>query len=538
MAAPDRLDWFPAPAGIPLDRHGPAELVFARPVANFAEQPVAALLATMAARMPTSPALSDGSSFLSYAEVVEQVHYLAARIAVDVPEGRGVAALLPNGPPSVIALLACLMAGRVCLVLNADHPAERNAAILREAGAYAAVTAAADALADRDAVVCSIPFDAALSGSDADPRLRGLGPDEPAIVLYTSGSTGQPKGIVLSQRTVLSRAANNINAMHLRPEDRFLSLGALGTTAGLVATLMALLCGTPQYVLSAGMSGIRRLLGVIQAGNVTVMWGVPAVLRLLFDARGAATALTSLRLIRTFGEKLLQVDLLAWRATLPPTCHVAITYGQTEVTVSQWIVPPNYAADNPVLPVGYLLPEHRYAIVDETGHSVPAGEVGELLVRGNCVASGEWRRGVCETGRAMPDPANPEERILPTGDLVRLRRDLLLEVVGRLDRQVKVRGQRVEPAEIEDFLRRLPGVTNAAVAARFRSEDAELFVFLLTSGRGDAGLAEQARLAMQHGLPGYMQPRSILCVSALPRLPGGKIDEAALLALAEAGDGP
>jgi amino acid adenylation domain-containing protein len=538
MIAPVHLDWFAAPQGIPLDRNGPVSLHYQPPVSDFVEQSVAALLATVAGRMPDATALSDGNETLTYAQVAAQAQRLAARISVEVPAWRGVAVLLPNGPASVIALLACLVAGRVCLVLNADHPTERNAAILHEAGAFASIVPEASALADMDgaAVLHTIPFESAApaAGREATLAAAPFGPDEPAVVLYTSGSTGQPKGIVLSQRTVLSRAANNINAMHLRPADRFLSLGALGTTAGLVATLMALLCGTPQYVLSASGSGIRRLLELIRAERVTVMWGVPVLLRVLFDAPGAASAVASLRLIRTFGEKLLQVDLQAWRTVLPPACHVAITYGQTEVTVAQWIVPPGFTSDDAILPVGYLLPEHRYAILDEVGQAVAAGEVGELVVRGLCVASGEWRHGACETGRASPDPLHPMERILPTGDLVRLRADALLEVVGRRDRQVKVRGQRVEPAEIEDFLRRLPGVADAAVAARRRAEDADLLVFLVTTARVDVGLADRVRAALQRGLPGYMQPRRIMCLATLPRLPDGKIDEAALLARASA----
>ncbi len=235
-----------------------------------------------------------------------------------------------------------------------------------------------------------------------------MGPDEPAIVLYTSGSTGQPKGIVLSQATVLARVRNNILSMHLHNGDRFLSLGALGTTAGLVASMIALLGGALQFVTSASASGLTSLLGLIREEHVTILWGVPALLRLLFEVDGAREALGSLRLIRTFGERLLRADLQQWRSVLPVYCHFAITYGQTEVTAAQWFVPFGFAGDEAALPTGYLLPEHEFSLVDEAGRPVPEGGIGELVLRSRYVALGTWEHGRCSIGRARPDPSDPQ----------------------------------------------------------------------------------------------------------------------------------
>jgi acyl-coenzyme A synthetase/AMP-(fatty) acid ligase len=327
---------------------------------------------------------------------------------------------------------------------------------------------------------------------------------------------------------------NNIISMHLNPGDRFLSLGALGTTAGLVASFVALLGGAMQFVTSASTSGVSATLGLIHNQRVTILWGVPALLRLLFEAAAARDALTSVRLIRTFGERLLRADLQRWRAVLPIACHVAITYGQTEVTAAQWFVPAAFASDEAALPTGYLLPEHQFAIVDEAGHPVRDGEIGELILRSRYVALGTWEHGRCATGRARPDPSEPHLCILPTGDLVRLRPDGLLVVIGRRDRQVKIRGQRVEPAEIEDTLRRVPGVADAAIVIRHDGEDISLLACIVASGSSATTLVDRARLAIRTALPNYMQPARVLLVDRLPLLPGGKVDDKALLTIGAA----
>ena len=524
--------WFAAPVEVTLDHDGPAGRPYVPPAADFAERPICVLFAEVVARLPERVAVSNGTTALSFAALAQWVAALAGRIAANVPRGQAVAVLLPNSSGSLVAVLACAAAGRVCLVLNAEHPPLHNAEILTGAHVSAAIVAHCETLAELPGCAEIRPILLA-DGAAAVPTVlpEPLTPDEPAIVLYTSGSTGRPKGIALSQRTVLSRVANNIRAMHLGPEDRLLSLGALGTTAGLVASVIALLCGASQFLMPAASAGISKLLGLVRAERISVMWGVPAVLRMLFSAPGAVSDLTSLRLIRTFGERLLQVELDAWRRILPSGCHIAVTYGQTEVTVAQWFVPLGYRSDGPIVPVGYLLPEHHYSIRDAGGRPAGPGEIGELVVRGRCVAHGEWHSGRCEPGRAIPDPEMPEERVLRTGDLVRLRPDRLLEIIGRVDRLIKVHGMRVEPAEIEAFLRRQLGVADVALVVRRREDDADLIAAVVaTPGHGER-LAAELRAAIRTELPGHMRPHRIDVLTALPRLPGGKIDEAALLAL-------
>jgi len=524
------------PAQVPLDRDGPVSQPYDRPAAGFVERSIFELFERIALRAPDAMALSNGQTTLTYAELRNEVRRLASAIEERVPAGHAVAVMLPNAPPSVIAVLASLAAGRCCIILNADHPPERNARILRNAEAYAAIVSRQDSAGASilpDGCV-PIDFDATAAAGIGWTGTTLLGSDDPAVVLYTSGSTGQPKGIVLSQATVLTRTRNMFVAMHVSPADRFLSLGALGTSAGLTASLVALLGGSLQFVVNVSATGASLLLDLIRDRQITIISGVPAVLRLLFEANAAAPALTSLRVVRTVGDRLLSTECAAWRATLPKTCHLANTYGQTEAIAAQWFVPRDFTADIAAVPTGYLLPEHEYAIVDADGSAVAEGEVGELLLRSRYIALGEWEDGDVVAGRLRPDPVDPKRRILPTGDLVRLRRDGLLQFISRVDRQVKINGQRVEPAEVEDALRRVQGTAAAAIAVRRESGDGVLLAFIVAADPTVLSLPKRVRAAVSKSLPTYMQPARILVVDKFPLLPGGKVDEKALLAIADA----
>ncbi|HYM32689.1 MAG TPA: AMP-binding protein [Candidatus Cybelea sp.] len=518
------------PEPVPLDRDGPVSQAYEIPSTDFVERSIFELFEDIASAIPESGALSDGTAILTYAEVRREIRRLAGAISARAPAGRAVAVLLQNTPSSVIAVLACLAAGRCCLVLNADHPKERNAGILRSAGIHAAVIWSEDC-----AEASILPDSARPIVFGATPpeeeawKPTPLGPDEPAIVLYTSGSTGAPKGIVLSQATILTRVRNNIIAMHLSPADSFLSLGALGTTAGLVASVIALLGGALQIVVSVTATGASNLLDLIRDERVSIVWGVPALLRLLFENKATAEALESLRVVRTFGDQLLSTECAVWREALPSACHLAITYGQTESTIAQWFVPRDFMSDHAALPAGYLLPEHEFAIVQEDRVVGAQDDVGELVLRSRYVALGEWEHGRLASGRVLPDPIDVKRRILRTGDVVRLRPDGLLQVLGRVDRQVKINGQRVEPAEIENAVRRVSGVANAAVAVRRNGEETNLLAFVVASNLDDSALLDRIRRAIRVSLPNYMQPARVLLVEELPLLPGGKVDHQALL---------
>lgn len=254
------------------------------------------------------------------------------------------------------------------------------------------------------------------------------------------------------------------------------------------------------------------------------------------EVGGETKQLRRLRVVRATSDALFQDDVRQWRTLLPPECHVLTAFGSTEmITFAQWFVPPFFEQEEQKLPVGYPLPDHEFKIVAEDGQAVTPGEVGELVVRSQNIALGEWVGGRWTAGRLLEDPDDPSKRILFTGDLVRQRPDGLIAFVGRGDDQVKVRGQRVELAEIESALRTLPGVEDAAVAAARDADDVVLHAFIVVAhvqAENRETLLATVRARLGEVLPAYMLPSTLTLLEELPRLATGKIDRRALLEVA------
>jgi acyl-coenzyme A synthetase/AMP-(fatty) acid ligase/thioesterase domain-containing protein/acyl carrier protein len=513
------------------------------------------LFAEVAARQPERPALDDGQIRLTYRQALALANGLAVRLARGTARGGAappsgpVALLLPNGAFHPVATLACLRAGRAALALDLRHPAQRNAELLVEAGISAVVydgqvgtgDLSPEHLPAQRLDVRGILAEAGQDPAfDALPGAASLAPEDPAFILCTSGSTGRPQAFAHSQSDMLLRAAQMIEAYHLNPSDRYLSLASPSAVAGLMDALAALLSGACLMKPDLQRVGLGEVLRMAREGGATLLYAPPALWRSLLRLEQAPAALATLRAVRSSGEPLLPPDLVLLRQRLPPGCLILSGYGATESpAVLQWFVPPHFDAASAVrIPAGYPMAGHEFAIVGEDGRPLPAGVIGELVVRSRLNALGLWRDGrIISDAHLRPDPQDASRRILHTGDLARMRsEDGLVEIIGRQDRQLKVRGQRVEPSEIETALRRLPQVLDAAVVARPGPHQGEAaLVAFVVRHRGltavDAvPLAGIARAALREILPGYMQPSRIRVVDAIPRLPGGKLDAEALSA--------
>ena len=514
-----------------LDRDGPIAVPYAAPPPDFTERSIHALFEAMVARAPDAIALCDRASRLTFAEVHAQVIALARRIADCVPRSAAVGILLPTSVQVPIAMLASLVAGRTCLAFDVHQPTERIAGMVRDAAIATLIIDAArdDAAAVPDAIRRIAIGEA---GQSTRSAMWCLGADDPAIVVYTSGSTGRPKGVVQSQRAILCRARQVIDAWHMHRDDGLLSLSIPTTIAGLTCCIAALLSGSRQVIVDLLDDSMLRVLTMLRRERVTIMIGFPDLLRGIVGLSNAGGMLAGLRIVRTAGGALLRSDVEAWRAVLPPGCHLMTTFGSTEMmTFAQRFVPPQ-PEDTVRLPAGYPLVDHEFMVVDTDGQPVPLGDIGELVVRSRHIAVGEWQEGRCVPGRFLPVADDATLRVLFTGDLIRQRADGLIEFIGRRDTQLKLRGQRVELAEIEAALRSHSAVSDAAVVAEPDGEDVILRAFIVATTPDDARDAAfigaiRERLAQM--LPAFMVPARIESVAALPRLASGKLDRRALL---------
>ncbi len=526
--APPNLAWW-RPDETPADLDGPSEVPFEPPARALLDRPVFALLNAAADRWPGAVALRDDTRTLRYDALRQTARRLAVRIAAATPRGAAVAVLLANGLDAAVAMLACFAAARPCLLLNADFPAERVSAILRQAAAAGIVlgdTGSIPALPDR-VVPIALHTPDECDATPFDP----VGPDDPALAIYTSGSTGQPKGIVRSHRQTVYLGWKKVRRFHLHPADRVLTPYPLTSGPGIVTLMMTLIAGASLYPVNVAASGARAVLEQARTEEITLITGMPALLRMLFALDGARTAFSTLRAIYTTSESLLRADIDAWRGVLPADCKVAVIYGMSEgAPLTEWFLPDPLPEGAARLPIGYFNADLEFAMTDPQGRPAAPGDAGALWVRSDLLSLGEWRDGRCVPGRLLCDPADPSLIVLPTGDLVQRRPNGLVDFIGRADAQVKVRGNRVEPAEVEEVLRRTPGVRDAAVLVRRTGEDTVLVAFVVADGdtapHGRRALMQRMRAV----LPAYMVPARLIFMEHLPRLPGGKLDVRALAA--------
>lgn len=532
--------WLRPPA-MPLDLDGPATPF--RPFdATWVERPGIELFAAAAEAFADRVACEDGTGRLTFGEIWRACRHLAAEIEARVPPGQAVGVLLPNEAAYPVAVLACLAAGRTCVMIDRHHPPERVGAIVHDAGLGAAIVRQGDI--DGGLLLPAgtgvIAIDPALAGdglvADRGPAAGRLGAGDPAFVVYTSGSTGRPKGIALSQRAVLHRALELVNAVHLAPEDRVLSLASPSTIGGLQQIFEVMLSGASLVKLDLQQLGLGAVMRAIEQRRLTMMFSTPAVWRSVSRLAEARRALASLRCVQTSGDALLAIDLERMRAVLPAGCRILSVYGATEApALIQWFVPDDAPVDAARVPAGYALDGFDFAVLAEDGHPVSRGEAGELVVRSRFMSAGIWRAGALHPGPFEADPAGSDMPVYRTGDLVRWRSDGLFVTLGRRDRQVKVLGNRVELAEIETGIRRVPGVAEAAVVARRGEGEARLLAFVVAEPGVSHDLAEAVRAHLAAALPAYMRPSAIRLLPELPLLPGRKVDEEALLALAGGG---
>lgn len=510
-----------------LDLNGPVQRGFAPFAERDLEAPVFALFERVARAHGTRIALDDGQSRLTYGETLLAAKALAARISHETRADQLIGILLPTSADFTVAMLACFAAGRLFVPLDLHYPKAWIANVVEDAG-MAAIIGRFDGETDALVPPGVIRIEVAAAADVTDISATARGADEPAFVLFTSGSTGRPKGIVNSERALLRRVQQYVNAAHVNAEDNFLPLSSECTIAGLRERLTALLTGATLHLVDVQRAGARQILRTIQERNVTMMYGVPALLRSLVQL-GEPEMAASLRVVRVGGDAVLWSDVALLRGWLNEDCLIELGYSSTEAPIMQWFVPRNFAEEGARVPIGYPLDGNRLAIVDDADLPVAMGEIGELIVRSPYVALGRWVAGACLREDFPADPDDPASRILRTGDLVRLRHDGFIELIGRKDRQLKIRGIRIEPAEIESALRLHPGVRDAAIFPRRTNGQVKLIAYVATKAEA-ADLAASLKIHLKDRLAAHLQPHRIHVVHDIPRLPSAKLDVAALAA--------
>ncbi|WP_175750846.1 non-ribosomal peptide synthetase [Burkholderia anthina] len=435
----------------------------------------------------------------------------------------------------VTALVGVLKAGAAYLPIDPDYPAERIAYLLQDARPAVAITQAhlraqvEAALGDGAATQLLTVAD--LLADEPDEMPAGVATDiddaQLAYLIYTSGSTGKPKGAGNTHGALANRIAWMQHAYRLTRDDVVLHKTPFGFDVSVWEFVWPLAIGAKLAIAAPGdHRDPARLAAAIHAHGVTVLHFVPSMLAAFaayLDDFAAAAQCDSVRLIVASGEALAP-ELVAKVARLLPNATLVNLYGPTEaaIDVSHWTCGPD-DANAIAVPIGHPIANLQLHVLDAAWQPVPAGATGELYLAGAGLARGYLGRPGLTAERFVPDPFVPGARMYRTGDLARRRADGALDYLGRVDTQVKLRGQRIEPGEIEALLRAAPGVHDAVVIVR----DEQLIAYI---ARGDAGPLDRAALldALRAQLPAYMVPSQLIELDALPVTPNGKCDRHAL----------
>ncbi|MFC0527598.1 amino acid adenylation domain-containing protein [Phytohabitans kaempferiae] len=522
---------------------GELELAVAPPVAAEVAPASAGFVELFQRRVavaPYAPAVVWDGVPTSYADLNRDANRLAHHLrARGVGRESRVGILLDRTPSLTVAILGVLKTGAAYVPLDPGYPPDRLAFMLADAEVTVLLTGErlAGALAGvepapaYEAVLVDDP--STLDGQAEDDPAEAPDLDALAYVVYTSGSTGRPKGAMIEHGSLVTFARDVVDRLGLGTGDRFLQFASPSFDV-LVEELFPtwLAGGCVVFPARPLLGGGDDLAELIERERLTVIELPTAYwhewVREL--ERLDRTLPDCLRLVIIGGERVLPERLAGWRRRLPvPLAHV---YGLTETTVSSTFFrldPADPVTDWPNLPIGTPLPSADLRVLDRRLRPVPVGATGELYIGGVSLARGYLARPGLTAQRfvADPEPARPGQRLYRTGDLVRQRADGNLEFIGRVDTQIKIRGFRVEPMEIESVLSRHPQVAESVVAVHEPAPgDRRLVAYVVPGPRPDGAepLPAELRQYLERELPAYLVPAAFVELDALPLTPNGKVD--------------
>ena len=491
-----------------------------------------ALFAAQAAQNPDAVAVVFEDATLTYAQLDARANQLAHHLrGLGVGPEVVVGLCVERSLEMMVGLLGILKAGGAYLPLDPSYPSERLAFMLDDVRAPVLLTQSAllPRIGQHTHTGTTVRLDAdwpIIAQNPTTAPSTGLHPANTAYVIYTSGSTGTPKGVVVNHRNIV-RLVREANYVDLTSDDVFLHLAPLSFDASTFEIWGALLNGAKLVVYPDGTIDLSRLKQTIAQSGISVMWLTAALFHQVVDED--VLALAGLKKLLAGGDVLSVPHVRQVNASLPG-CALINGYGPTEGTTFSVCHTLTQAGDvDASVPIGRPISNARIYVLDGGLQPVPAGVAGELYIAGAGLARGYLGRRGLTAERFLADPSDPPgSRMYRTGDLARWRPDGVLDFIGRADQQIKMRGFRIEPGEIEAAFVRHPSVAQAAVIARSDGPGGKRLVAYVVAAPEQSVDRAQLRVHLGSSLPDYMVPSAFVVLDRLPLTPNGKLDRRAL----------
>ncbi len=492
------------------------------------------LFAAQAARTPHAIAVQLGAATLTYGELAQQAAAVAAHLhGLGIGRGDYVGLCVERSFAMIAALLGTLQAGAASIALDPTHPAERIAFILREGGVrtiltqtqllgtLAEVQARSGARAMRIVNLATLP-----ARSERAVRLPVVEAEDPAVVMYTSGSTGAPKGAVLPHRAIV-RTVRGADYLRFEADETFFGFVPLTFDVAILELWGPLLSGARLVLCPPGLPSLDVLANTIEAAGVTTLWLTTGLFDQMLDEQ--LPRLRGLRRLIVGGDVMSPAHARRAMAALPDT-QVINVYGPTEATVLITAQPLVTPPDGPI-PLGAPIANARVYVLDASRRPIPVGVPGEIYTGGDGVALGYLNRPDLTAERFVLDPfaGRVGATMYRTGDLARWRPDGTVDFLGRVDNKLKIRGVRVELGEIEAVLAEHPAVREAVVVCAAPAAGEKQLIAYVVARTGmplpDPG---EIQAFLRARLPNQMLPAGVAFLDRIPLTATGKFDRRAL----------
>ncbi|MCA2629947.1 MULTISPECIES: amino acid adenylation domain-containing protein, partial [unclassified Microcystis] len=495
------------------------------------EQSIPARFREQVQKYPHHLAVHTNNYHWTYSELNYRVNQIAQAILKQSTfKEERIALLFEHDAPMVAAILGVLKVGKTYVPLDPNYPHKRVVYILEDSQASMILTNNKNLDRAQELTKGIIPIiniDNIDFASFFNEEEREISPNTIAYILYTSGSTGQPKGVIQNHRNVLHFIRNYTNNLHINEQDGLTLLSSYSFDAAIVDIFAAILNGATLYPIDLREEGISELFQLLQSQRITIYHSTPTLYRHFVSNLSKGEKPNQIRIVVLGGEEVVKKDVDLYKEHFSDQCILVNGLGSTESSFTlQYLIAQQTEIIRNTVPVGYPFEETEIILLNEVGETTAI--YGEIAIRSPYIALGYWQKPELTQAVFVPDWEFSGRRIYRTGDLGRLRGDGKLEFLGRKDFQVKIRGFRIELGEIETVLNQHSQVQSSVIIAREDTPGNKRLVAYIVPQKEATPTPNELRQFLKEKLPDYMIPSAFVILESLPLTPNGKIDRRAL----------